>query len=414
MKIEEKSSLKQLIKSQKTNSPLEQRFYMDPTIFNLDMETFFFNQWIIVGHESRIPEKGNYFLFNIENESIIIIRDDNSKVNCFYNVCRHRGSKICLENEGSTKNLVCPYHAWSYKLDGSLKSARLMDEDFCSDEWSLHKCNSIIFEGLIFINFSNKPDNFNEFIKPVKPFIELHGLGEAKIAVRRKYPTMGNWKLTLDNFHECYHCQPSHPEYCEVHSSDYIKAYGAGSNTGPLSSEFMKELLKWNKYAEKIGHHIGEYTESKFSNFFRSAERTPFSKGKLSETKSGKPASTIMGKFKEFDGGYTTIGTSPFNSLLMSNDFATIFTFIPKGPLETEVELMWLVHKDAKKGVDYNVDKMTWMWHETTLADKKIIENNQNGVMSKKYIPGPLSQMEVGLEKLKSWYLNHLEMTLGS
>ncbi|MEE3112660.1 MAG: Rieske 2Fe-2S domain-containing protein, partial [Bacteroidota bacterium] len=125
MNIEEKSSLKQLIKSQKPNFPLEQRFYMDPTIFNLDMETFFFNQWIIVGHESKIPEKGNYFLFNIENESIIIIRDDNGKVNCFYNVCRHRGSKICLENEGSTKNLVCPYHAWSYKLDGSLKSARL-------------------------------------------------------------------------------------------------------------------------------------------------------------------------------------------------------------------------------------------------------------------------------------------------
>ena len=75
---------------------------------------------------------------------------------------------------------------------------------------------------------------------------------------------------------------------------------------------------------------------------------------------------------------------------------------------------MWLVHKDAKKGVDYNVDKMTWMWNETTLADKKIIENNQNGVMSKKYIPGPLSQMEVGLEKLKSWYLNHLKLTLGS
>ena len=80
MNIEEKSSLKQLIKFQKPNFPLEQRFYMDSTIFNLDMETFFFNQWIIVGHESRIPEKGNYFLFNIENESIIIIRDDNGKI----------------------------------------------------------------------------------------------------------------------------------------------------------------------------------------------------------------------------------------------------------------------------------------------------------------------------------------------
>ena len=116
-----------------------------------------------------------------------------------------------------------------------------------------------------------------------------------------------------------------------------------------------------------------------------------------------------MGSFKDYDRGYTSVGTSPFNSLLMCNDFATLFTFIPISTLHTEVELMWLVHKDAEEGKDYNLDEMRWMWDKTTIADKTIIENNQKGVLSTKYVPGPLSEMERGLEKFKSWYLKHLE-----
>ena len=104
----------QLINSQKDNFPLDQSFYIDSDIYDIDLETFFYNQWIFVGHESQIKNIGDYFLFEIGNESIIIIRDKNSKVNCFYNVCRHRGSHICLEKEGKTKKLVCPYHAWAF------------------------------------------------------------------------------------------------------------------------------------------------------------------------------------------------------------------------------------------------------------------------------------------------------------
>ena len=120
----------QLINSQKDNFPLDQLFYVDKSIYELDLETFFYNQWIFVGHQSRIPNKGDYFIFSIGNESIIIIRESESQINCFYNVCRHRGSQICLETEGNSKKLVCPYHAWTYNLDGKLKNARMMYEDF--------------------------------------------------------------------------------------------------------------------------------------------------------------------------------------------------------------------------------------------------------------------------------------------
>ena len=119
-----------LIKNQKINFPLDQSFYTDPNIFRNDLETFFYNQWIFIGHESQIKNIGDYFLFEVGYESIIVIRDKNQKINCFFNVCRHRGSQICLEKKGKVKKLVCPYHAWAYDLSGDLISARMMNDEF--------------------------------------------------------------------------------------------------------------------------------------------------------------------------------------------------------------------------------------------------------------------------------------------
>ena len=407
-----KTKLKNLINQQKINHTLDQEFYINDDIFDIDLKNIFYKQWVFVGHISRIPNYGDYFLFNIGKESIIIIRNKDQNIHAYYNVCRHRGSQICLEEQGNKKLLVCPYHAWSYKLDGSIQSARMMSDNFNKEDWKLNKCNLKIFEGLLFINLSDNPYSFNEFIEPTKKFIEFHGLSDAKIAHRQNYPTEGNWKLTLDNFHECYHCQPSHPEYCQVHDKDYIIAYGAGSNTGPTSEKFDNILSEWNSKVKKMGHLTGEYSETEFNDYSRSAERTPLKEGMFTETKTGKPISKLMGKFKDYDCGYTSVGTSPFNSLLMCNDFATLFTFIPISPLYTQVELMWLVRKDAEEGKDYNIEEMKWMWDVTTIADKRIIEDNQKGVLSKKYVPGPLSKMERGLEKFKSWYLRHLESSI--
>ena len=164
------TDLKHLIQKQKRNFSLDQEFYINQHIFDLDVKNIFSKQWVFVGHVSRIPKFGDYFLFNIGKESIIIIRDKNGSVHAHYNVCRHRGSHICLENEGNTKALICPYHAWTYNLDGSLRGARLMEKGFDKTQWHLHACNVKIFEGLIFINLSENPNSFEEFISPtLKP-----------------------------------------------------------------------------------------------------------------------------------------------------------------------------------------------------------------------------------------------------
>ena len=158
------SELTRLIENQKDNFPLEQKFFTDKQIFEEDFKHIFSNQWVFIGHISRIPNKGDFFITEIANESIIVVRDRGGDINCFYNVCRHRGSHICTKTEGSLRKLVCPYHAWTYNLDGSLSNASMMDDNFKKEEWSLIKCNKNIFEGLIFINLSNKPGNWHWII----------------------------------------------------------------------------------------------------------------------------------------------------------------------------------------------------------------------------------------------------------
>ena len=170
------TDLKKLISKQKLNYPLDQEFYVNDHIFDLDIKNIFSKQWVFVGHTSRIPNHGDYFLFNIAKESIIIVRDKDNLIHAHYNVCRHRGSQICSENEGNSKALICPYHAWTYNLDGSLRGARLMEKNFDKNQWSLHKCNLKIFEGLIFINLSDNPNNFDEFIAPTKKIYRISWL----------------------------------------------------------------------------------------------------------------------------------------------------------------------------------------------------------------------------------------------
>ena len=169
---------------------LEQPFYCDPALFKADLASVFGNQWLLAGHVSQIPETGDFFLFEIGGESIIVVREDENRINAFFNVCRHRGSRICLEAAGRKRLLVCPYHAWSYALDGRLKSARLMPDEFDANKFGLHPCHIQLFEGLIFLNLEPEaPADLESLYSAYRPLAVQQGLTRARVANRRCYPT---------------------------------------------------------------------------------------------------------------------------------------------------------------------------------------------------------------------------------
>jgi phenylpropionate dioxygenase-like ring-hydroxylating dioxygenase large terminal subunit len=384
---------------------LDQRFYCDDAVFAADMREIVMRKWIVAGHVDQVRRKGDYFLYNVGRESIIVVRSDETTINAFYNVCRHRGSVICTEPQGRVTRLTCPYHAWSYGLDGALLTARLMPVDFEKEANGLHRCHVRVFHGFIFLNLSDQePVDFDATFGDLAPYLDFHGFADAKIAYARSYPTDANWKLVVENFVECYHCAPSHPEFVSMHPPQALVAFGAGPSSGPADAvnEYLPTLRAWEERAGALGRPIGTVDDGPESSHLRLLLQRTIREGYESETQDGRPASSLMGKRVAFDQGRMYLSFSPFTQLVATNDFAVLFRFTPRSTLKTDVDLFWLV--DAK-AMDVDVEKMIWGWDRTTKQDKVITENNQAGILSTRYGPGRYSEHERRVVTFQHWYL---------
>jgi phenylpropionate dioxygenase-like ring-hydroxylating dioxygenase large terminal subunit len=386
----------------------DQEFYASDAIFKADMDQVISKKWLLAGHVSRIPNKGDYFLFRIGSEQIIIIREKADNVRAFFNVCRHRGSTICQAESGNAPRLVCPYHAWTFGLDGRLISARLMPEDFDKAENGLFACHIRVFHGLIFINMSeDEPADFDATFGDMGAILDYHGIADARIAHAGSYPTTANWKLVVENFFECYHCVPSHPEFCSMHAADSIVAVGAGPSSGPADAvaSFAPKLKAWADSAAALGRPVGAIDEEPTSSHLRLLMQRMNKPGFAAETQDGTAPAPLMGKRTQPDGGRMHLSFSPFSQIVADDHFAILFRFTPRAAFQTDVEMIWLVDGRATEA-DVDIEKMTWGYHATTTQDKVITENNQAGIMSSRYRPGRYSDQEGSVIKFQAWYLN--------
>ena len=392
---------------------LGQDFYCSDEVFQQDMHRVLGQKWLLADHASRIPEKGDFFLFTIGTEEIIVIRGEDDSVNAMFNVCRHRGSRVCKDPEGRRRLLTCPYHAWSYNLDGSLRVARLMPDDFDKKQFGLHRCHVRVFHGLIFVCLSkDAPPDFDAEYGEFGELLEFHGIGGANISVKRDYPTAANWKLVVENFLECYHCGPAHPEYCSIHPADQLLAVGAGPGSGPADAgdKYQAAWDEWKAQAAALGHPFVEIDRDETTAHMAQLSRLPVNhRGAVSETRDGKAAcKLLMGKFKQTDGGETAFAFNPVSYLFGLNDFAMMVRFTPLDAMNTNVQFTWLVHPDAVEHSDYDPDNLAWVWDVTTIQDKRITEDNQFGIQSRRYQPGPYSEHELRVVTFIQWYLLNL------
>ena len=384
---------------------LPRQFYCDDAVFAADMDHVVGRKWIAAGHVDKVRNTGDYFLYKIGSESIIIVRSDASTIHAFYNVCRHRGSLVCTTPQGHVARLTCGYHAWSYGLNGELLAARLMPADFSKKDFGLHRCHIRVFHGLIFINLSDRaPVEFDTTFADLDRYLDFHGLAGAKIAHSESYPTMANWKLIVENFVECYHCVPAHPEFCSMHPPEALIAFGAGPSSGPAEAveKYRPALAAWEARAASLGRPIGTVDDGPESSHLRLLLQRTIREGYESETEDGRPASSLMGKRLAFDQGRMYLSFSPFTQLVATNDFAVLFLFTPRGTMHTDVDLYWLVDGNASQ---VDVKRMIWGWDETTKQDKVITENNQAGILSKRYQPGRYSEHERRVVTFQQWYL---------
>jgi phenylpropionate dioxygenase-like ring-hydroxylating dioxygenase large terminal subunit len=371
--------------------------YHDPEVYESEIRRIFLKSWLYVGHASQVPQKGDYFLFEIAGESVIVIRGGEGRIHALLNVCRHRGSRVCDGPEGHETRLVCKYHGWTYALDGSLKAAGFAPEGLEKARLGLKRLQVRILQGLVFVNFDAEPAPFELIEQDLGPLLAPWRLDEARIAHRRNYPIEANWKLAVENYCECYHCLPAHPEYSVGHG----RAIPRKDYEGALEAVFAR--------AESVGLSRAETRHSWLDagplGTDRDFERYPLLRGHVTGSRDGKPVAPLMGSITGYDGGATDVHLGPMTFALAYCDHVVLYRFTPRGIRLTDCEITWLVDGKSAEGRDYDLAELTWLWDVTTIADKRIIERNQAGVDSRFYEPGPLSPMEDFTHRFLEWYV---------
>lgn len=375
---------------------LDQRWYRDPAVYQQELERIFMNCWLYAGHISEIPKVGDWFLYELDHESVIIVRAAEDRVNALLNVCRHRGSRICIEHSGCSKRLTCLYHGWTYDLEGQLRAAAHMGEDFDKADIALHRVHTALIGGMIFINFAPQPSSFKPVQEDLGECLAPYRLDEAKVAHRQVYPIKANWKLSVENYTECYHCGPSHPEYSRGHS------LADPNNMTPQEYKRVIDEATACGLSERVTNHV--FLQAKGFGADYLYDRYHMVRGHLTGSRDGQPVAPLLGDISGYYGGCTDFQIGPVTFALAYPDYVVLYAFRPVSVDESVCDISWLVRGDAVEGVDYDKARLTWLWDVTTHADKRIIENNAAGVNSRFYEPGPYSNMEQYIWRFISWY----------
>ena len=339
-------------------STLPGRYYYDPAIYDLEQERIFSQMWVCVGRADALPSPGAYQSVSLGKESIIVVRNRDGRLNAFLNVCRHRGSRLCTEAAGQLKGSIqCRYHAWTYGLDGRLIGAPnvLNDEHFDRAAFGLLPVALEVWEGLIWLNLADDPPPIEAQLHT--PIIERFGsyapfarydVGALKVGKTITYDVQANWKLLLENFTECYHCGPLHPEFCQL-----LPEFRSGK---------------------------ADYTEGEAATLADSAEAFTIT-GKASRP-------PLRGLLPADLRRYYGIVLIPNMLLNLLDDHVVIHTLQPEEPARTRVTCAWLFDPPVMTRPDFDPMDAVEIFDIVNRQDWEVCELAQLGMTSKAYASG--------------------------
>ena len=264
------------------------------------------------------------------------------------------------------------------------------------------------FEGLVFVNADPEAADFGALLEPVRAPLAAYQLPRAHIAHQHQYRVRANWKLCLENYLECYHCATSHRAYARLHTlkdprsktQSVLEAMWARAVQTTGVPGITDEWRTIYDQAEGFGACVSHHRYGLFDGF-------------LSGSQDGQPVAPLMGNMQGYDGGVGDFQFGPLSFMLNYPDHCVLYRFLPLGPDETDMTVVWFVDGAAREGVDYDKERLTWLWHHTTLEDEYIISRNREGVLSELYRPGPLQpEFEQTLMAFHRWYLATLAASI--
>lgn len=385
------------LSARRENYSLSQSLYCDEGVYAADLAQVFYREWLFAVPACELPKSGNYATLQVGAYPVVITRGADGVIRAFHNVCRHRGQRLCAKPSGSAPKLVCPYHQWTYDLDGKLIWARDMQEGFDPAQHGLKKVHCVDIGGMVFICLAEVPPPTADLAQTLGRYLAPAGLAKAKVAFSSTIVEKGNWKLVIENNRECYHCGGSHPSLCRTYSDNPRMTAMEGPNAASPDI-----LAHWER-CEAAG------LPSRFVNHphmqWRLA-RIPLLNNAESYTMSTKAAVTQrMGQMPFNDAGSLLFFHYPNTWNHFLPDHAIVFRILPISPTETEVTTKWLVPEGAVEGVDYDLKTLTEVWLNTNDEDRQVVEENQKGILSPAYEPGPYSTLqEEGVMQFVDWY----------
>ena len=380
---------------------LPRGLYVSDEAFAFDTQVMLKSVWLYACTVAHVKNAGDYFVFELAGNSIIILRGRDNEVRAFWNSCRHRGAKICLDQSGRAPRLMCPYHQWTYGLDGKLLAARSMAEDFDKAD---HGLNPVALEnvgGLIFICLSDNPPPIDRVKADIVDQIAVYDLEKLKVAVQDDYIEDANWKLVMENNRECYHCDVGHPELISV-----LGTTGFGRDA-PADDYLETKRAEWQ--ALGIDHDVIEFPDG----WWHRIARLALANGAVTQSIDGKLAcQKLIGPFKAPETSSLSVWTQPNSWHHFCCDHVVTFSLTPVGPDKTLLRTSWLVHEDAVEGVDYNPDHLAALWRATNVQDGHFSMVNHQGIANDGYVQGPYAVEENLVEDFKDFYVDRAKAAL--
>ncbi|MFC7596523.1 aromatic ring-hydroxylating dioxygenase subunit alpha [Terrabacter sp. GCM10028922] len=390
---------------------LESSFYASQEVFDLDLDAIFSRHWLFCAAEAELPEPGDYVTVDIGPYSVIVVRDDDEQVRAMRNVCRHRGARILQERCGAVGNLVCPYHQWTYRTDGSLIFAESQPPEFDRERFGLKPVHVRTVAGLVFVCLADEPPaDFDEVAQVIEPYLAPYRLQDAKVAHQTDLVEEGNWKLVMENNRECHHCDASHPElltaYFPFHrysEDDVTPRMRPAFERYQAASAHLDNVCSILKAPRDVSREL----DSRPTGYM--IMRLPLDGDGASFGQDGaQVCRKLMGEIPEPRFGDLSLHLQPNSWFHLLSDHAVVFSTLPIAPGKTLVRTTWLVHADAVEGVDYDIDTLTAVWRATNDQDRALVQRAQRGVSDPGYEPGPYGLIEDDVEAFINWYIGRL------
>jgi len=342
-------------------------WYRDPAHYQRELEAFWYSRWIAVAREEELAQPGDWRTARIGTQSIVLLRGEAGELRAFHNTCRHRGSVLCTEERGNfaRQRIVCPYHSWTYDLSGRLVATprRMETPDFRLGDFPLYDVATARWGGFVFVNLSGKePLDVAELDRPLRPY----GLQNLRIGKRVVADVQANWKLLAENFSECFHCPPVHPELCRV-----VTAYRDAGAWGLRGTETK-----------------AEYAPGAVTLTMDGTARIPPIAGLTREERETlyRPAMLPPGLF-----------------LNVHPDYVNAHMMVPTGPESVRIVYDWLFEAQRLPLAQDDLQHYVALWDITNRQDARNCEWQQQGMHSREFQHGYYVPQEFDCHRFAQW-----------